>query len=119
MICRRGLVNDPSRNIVEITMQDGVYRYEMFSAYFADVSENFGRVNFANDEDFISYAIFCSIEATLKKTSAVSFAATDRIITLVTCARGNNDDRRCCCARKARLVRTVDLILRAKSGIYY
>lgn len=94
VICRRGLINDPSQNTVVITTQDGVYYYEMFSAYFANISENFGRVNFANSKDFISYCKFLLNRSDTQKTSDVSFAATDRIITLVTCARGNNDDRR-------------------------
>lgn len=94
VICRKGIINDPQKNKIIITTKFGAYQYEMFSAYRTTANENFGRVNFENSEDFRAYCNMLLQKSETPKSGTMSFEASDHVITLVTCARGNDKNRR-------------------------
>lgn len=89
----RGYINNNSRNKIYIQTDDGEYEYEMFSCYSIGKTEDFNRINFANDEDFTDYCYTLLNRSETPKKGDISFDGDDKIITLVSCTYLGGYDR--------------------------
>lgn len=79
-------------NMIEITTFDGLYTFEVFSAYATNKYDNYFRTGFTSDKDFVE---FCYAREAMSyyHRENISFSPDDLIITLSTCILGNDDGR--------------------------
>lgn len=76
---------------LELYTEQGNYRLNVFAAGEVSVKEDFTRIEFASDEEFTDF-LQERIEGAAQ-TSGLVPEATDRIVTLSTCVRGNDAKR--------------------------
>lgn len=77
--------------LVEITTDDGLYIYEIFSAHVAKETDPYFVTSFENDEVFVAFAE--SMQAQSLYTKSIKFTPNDRLLTLSTCTNVRNDER--------------------------
>ena len=78
-------------NLINIEYKGKTYTYQVFSAYVADLTEDYLKVDFENDEDYQSYINYITNRSMHKSDLQVS--KEDKIITLYTCSYEFKDAR--------------------------
>ena len=79
---------------IYIYTDEGIRVYNIFSAYQTDVYTPYTLINFANDNEFISWAKTAHSSSIKKQSGSFRFKGDDKIITLSTCTNSLNDDER-------------------------
>lgn len=77
--------------LVEITTDDGLYIYEIFSAHVVNETDPYFATVFQTDEDFVAFAESMQSQSIYSKELA--FAPEDRILTLSTCTNIRSYER--------------------------
>jgi sortase B len=90
-------VNDESffmnpNNVIEIATFDGLYTFEVFSAYPTVKTDNYFKTYFPTDEEFLKFLTDREAKSLYHKEGLV-LSEKDVIITLSTCILGNDDGR--------------------------
>lgn len=80
-----------ANGLVEITTDDGLYIYEIFSAHVVNEADPYFATAFENDEAFIAFAE--SMQSQSLYTKELTFTPEDRILTLSTCTNIRSDER--------------------------
>lgn len=93
-VYNNGYVTDPNKNKVYLQTEEGLYIYEMFAAYKASINDDYSRINFISDEDFVDYCNKLQAKASGSNQNQFQFGSEDKIITMVTCQNGNSSDCR-------------------------
>lgn len=78
-------------NLIKVEYKGKTYTYQVFSAYVADLTEDYLKVDFENDEDYQSYINYITNRSMHKSDLQVS--KEDKIITLYTCSYEFKDAR--------------------------
>lgn len=79
-------------NKIEITTFDGLYTFEVFSAYATSQYDNYFRTGFSSDQEFVQFCYDREAKSYYHREN-ISFSPDDLIITLSTCILGNDDGR--------------------------
>ncbi len=77
--------------VVELVTQDGIYKYEIFSAHVVHETDPYFVTSFENDEAFLSFAETMQSQSVYTKN--LKFTSEDRILTLSTCTNIRDDER--------------------------
>lgn len=78
-------------NLIKVEYKGKTYTYQVFSAYVADLTEDYLKVDFENDEDYQSYINYITNRSMHKSDLQVN--KEDKIITLYTCSYEFKDAR--------------------------
>ncbi len=87
-----------------VTTADGIFTYEVFAIYRADMSSNYNRTAFATREEVVEFAELSAANS-LYQREGISFTGTDRILTLSTCTSSSAVFWRDRYALQAKLIR--------------
>ena len=79
---------DKNNMIISLDTENGSYKFEIFSAYKVDYTTDYLFTNFDNEEDKLEFIDL--IRGRSSFNSSVDVGADDKILTLSTCAGGNN-----------------------------
>ncbi len=79
-------------NKIEIATFDGLYTFEVFSAYATNKYDNYFRTGFSSGEEFVQFCYDREAKSYYHREN-ISFSPDDLIITLSTCILGNDDGR--------------------------
>lgn len=90
-INNQGYVKDENRNKIFLYTDEGIFEYEMFSAYNISKYEDYGRINFANNDDFIEYCETLKSRSGIPNDNVTHFSEDDYLITLVSCTKTSLD----------------------------
>lgn len=89
-------------NLIEITTFDGLYTFEVFSAYPTNMYDYYFRTHFNSGEEFVKFC-YDREKMSYYHRENISFSPDDIVITLSTCILGNEEGRY---AIHAKLVKT-------------
>ena len=78
-------------NLIKVEYKGKTYTYQVFSAYVADLTEDYLKVDFENDTDYQSYIDYITNRSMHKSDLQVN--TNDKIITLYTCSYEFKDAR--------------------------
>lgn len=81
-----------NNDLVEITTFDGLYTFQVFSAYPTTKYDNYFATHFLNDELFVEFCEYRQSRSLYVK-EGITFSPDDTIITFSTCITGNPDGR--------------------------
>lgn len=81
-----------NNKIIYIGTEDGVHKYEIFSAYWQKVNDEPYQYGFESDEKYVEYLNELKQKSAYTRDTA-EFTANDKIITLSTCSYEVNDGR--------------------------
>jgi sortase B len=81
-----------NNGIIEITTDDAIYYYEIFSAREEEPDADFIEVNFNSDEEYIKFLNEMKERSIFQKD--IAFDKNSKIITLVTCINDFKRDMR-------------------------
>ena len=79
-------------NKIEIYTLDGLYIFEVFSAYATNKYDNYFRTGFSSDAEFVQFCYDREAMSYYHREN-ISFSPDDLVITLSTCILGNDDGR--------------------------
>ena len=79
-------------NKIEIYTFDGLYIFEVFSAYATNKYDNYFRTGFSSDAEFVQFCYDREAMSYYHREN-ISFSPDDLVITLSTCILGNDDGR--------------------------
>lgn len=89
---------------ITITTFDGIFTYEVFAIYKADMTSDYNRTGFADRESFLEFA-YASEAKSLYHRDGITFHENDRLLTLSTCTSSTSIFWRDRYALQAKLVR--------------
>lgn len=80
-----------NNNIISIEHKDKTYTYEVFSTYVADLSKDYLKTHFENDDEYTDYLNYILRRSLF--SSDIKLTSKDKIITLYTCSYEFKDAR--------------------------
>lgn len=89
---------------ITVTTFDGVFTYEVFAIYKADMTSDYNRTGFADRESFLEFA-YASEAKSMYHREGITFNENDRLLTLSTCTGSTSVFWRDRYALQAKLIR--------------